>query len=194
MVPERRETSDGHELTLATHVLGPHLLTRGLVDVLDASGDGRLVWVSSGGMYASELRDDDLEFLKSAYSGEIAYARTKRMQLVLAEKWAEHLLDRHVVSHTMHPGWVDTPGVRTFLPKFRGLTLPFMRSADQGADTITWLVASPTPNASSGQFWNDRHVRPTTYGWRGRESADRRHRFWAFCQAATDDRSDARTG
>ena len=30
MPPERGETSEGHELTLATHVLGPHLLTKRL--------------------------------------------------------------------------------------------------------------------------------------------------------------------
>jgi dehydrogenase/reductase SDR family protein 12 len=185
MSPDRRETDDGHELTLATHVLGPHLLTSRLVDVLDADGDGRIVWVSSGGMYASELRDDDPEFRRDNYSGEVAYARTKRMQLVLAELWAERLADRRVVSHSMHPGWVDTPGVRTFLTKFRALTLPFMRSADQGADTITWLVASPTAGRSTGQFWHDRAVRPVTYGRGGRESAERRQRFWDFCQAAT---------
>jgi NAD(P)-dependent dehydrogenase (short-subunit alcohol dehydrogenase family) len=185
MSPEWRQTDDGHELTLATHVLGPHVLTRGLVDVLAADGDGRIVWVSSGGMYASELRDDDPEFRNDDYSGEVAYARTKRMQLVLAELWAEHLADRGVVSHGMHPGWVDTPGVRTFLTKFRALTLPFMRSADQGADTITWLVASPTARQSTGQFWHDRAVRPVTYGRSGRESADRRQRFWRYCETAT---------
>lgn len=188
MSPERQETDDGHELTLATHVLGPHVLTRALTDVLADDGEGRLIWVSSGGMYASELRDDDPEFRTGTYSGEAAYARTKRMQLVLAELWAEHLLDGDgtTVSHSMHPGWVDTPGVRTFLPKFRGLTLPFMRSAVQGADTITWLVAATEPSHSTGQFWNDRRVRPTNYGPRGRESADRRRRFWRYCQEATD--------
>lgn len=92
MSPARRETDDGHELTLATHVLGPHVLTRGLADVLAADGDGRIVWVSSGGMYASDLRDDDPEFRLDDYSGEAAYARTKRMQLArrVADSAAEH--------------------------------------------------------------------------------------------------------
>ena len=52
MPPERTETEEGHELALATHVLGPHLLTRRL-------RPSRVIWVSSGGMYAQKLRVDD---------------------------------------------------------------------------------------------------------------------------------------
>ena len=184
---ERKETAQGHELTLATHVLGPHLLTRHLVGALSADGDGRVIWVTSGGMYATSLRDDDPQFRVDKYSGNVAYSRTKRMQQVLAELWVDELGERPVVSHSMHPGWVDTPGVRTLLPKFRALTLPLIRSADQGADTIVWLAASPLPAQTSGRLWSDRRVRPTMYGPSGRESEQRRARFWYFCQRCTDD-------
>ena len=194
MVPERRETSDGHELTLATHVLGPHLLTRGLVDVLDASGDGRLVWVSSGGMYASELRDDDLEFLKSKYSGEVAYARTKRMQLVLAELWAEHLVDRHVVVARDAPRLGRHPR-RTHVPA----QVPWPDSAfhalGERGRRHAYLVGRIADAESQHRPVLERPPRATTtYGRRGRESADRRHRFWAFCQAVTNQASGANTG
>src|SRR4051794_9622418 len=60
MPPRRGETAEGHELALATHVLGPHLFTR----LLPAE---RSIWVSSGGMYAQKLITDDLEYLKSEY-------------------------------------------------------------------------------------------------------------------------------
>ena len=49
---ERHETSRGVELTFATNVLGPFLLTRLLEPRLRASGAARVVNVSSGGMYA----------------------------------------------------------------------------------------------------------------------------------------------
>lgn len=183
--PARTETEEGNELTLATHVLGPFLLTKLLTDSLAGDGDARVVWVSSGGMYASPLRSDDPQFLVDDYSGTVAYARTKRMQLVLAEMWGEELADRGVVSHSMHPGWVDTPGVQTFLPKFRGLTLPFMRTPWQGADTIVWLVAAPDAHRSTGGFWHDRVQRPKTYGREGRASAVDRQAFWDFCVSAS---------
>lgn len=183
--PERTVTAEGNELTLATHVLGPFLLTRMLTEALEKDGDARVVWVSSGGMYASPLRSDDPQFEDDDYSGEVAYARTKRMQLVLAEQWGEELAPRGVVSHSMHPGWVDTPGVQTFLPKFRALTLPFMRTPEQGADTIVWLVAAPEAHQSTGVFWHDRRPRPTTYGRQDRETAAERRTFWDFCESRT---------
>ena len=60
MPPERGETREGNELTLATHVLGPHLLTKRL-----PAPAARSIWVSSGGMYAQKLHVDDLEYLKA---------------------------------------------------------------------------------------------------------------------------------
>jgi NAD(P)-dependent dehydrogenase (short-subunit alcohol dehydrogenase family) len=52
---ERVITPDGLELTFATHVVGPFLLTRLLRGALEKSADGRVVWVSSGGMYTRRL-------------------------------------------------------------------------------------------------------------------------------------------
>ena len=43
---------------LATHVLGPHLLTKLLRP--PAAAAARVIWVSSGGMYGQRLRADDL--------------------------------------------------------------------------------------------------------------------------------------
>ena len=39
MFSERRETADGIERTIALHVVGPQVLTHGLLDVLAARGD-----------------------------------------------------------------------------------------------------------------------------------------------------------
>jgi len=48
-LPESRtETDEGHEVTLATHVLGPVLLTEQLTPALAASTDARVIFVSSG--------------------------------------------------------------------------------------------------------------------------------------------------
>jgi hypothetical protein len=34
----------------------------------------------------------------------------------------------------MHPGWADTAGVRNWMPLFRALTRPVIRTPEQGAD------------------------------------------------------------
>lgn len=168
MPPERSETTQGHEVQLASHVLGPHLMTEKLQPLLRAAGASSVVWMSSGGMYAAPLVDDDLEF-RSGYSGAKAYARTKRMQVVLADAWAGRLAGTGVKVESMHPGWASTPGVTEYLPLFNKITRPLLRDAGDGADTAVWLVATRPPSAA-GHFWHDRAQRPTTFGWQ--RSAD----------------------
>ncbi len=184
MPAERQETAEGHERMLATHVLGPHLLTKLLRPAL--RGGGRVVWISSGGMYSQRLRADDLEYEHGEYRPTTGYARTKRAQVVLSELWAEELRGDGAVSHAMHPGWADTPGIAASLPGFRRLAGPILRSHEQGADTIVWLAAADAPGRSSGRFWHDRRERPTHYAGRTREGAADRRALWEACERLTD--------
>ncbi len=57
--PERSETADRHEVALATHVLGPVLLTECLLPVLRGAENPRVILMSSGGMYTQSLPTDD---------------------------------------------------------------------------------------------------------------------------------------
>jgi NAD(P)-dependent dehydrogenase (short-subunit alcohol dehydrogenase family) len=185
MTEQRTESREGHELTLSVHVLGPHLLTS-LLRPAFAEG-ARVVFVASGGMYAQPLAVVDPEYREGEFSGVTAYARAKRMQVVLAQRWAEELGDGGQTGtgvHVMHPGWVDTPGVRDSLPRFRMLTRPILRTPDEGADTMVWLLAEPDLDPPTGGFWMDRTVRPTHYLGRHQESAADRERFWEFCGTA----------
>lgn len=179
--PERKESAQGHELVLATHVLGPSLLTHLLRDQLAADGDARVVWVSSGGMYTRPLDTSDLEATERPWSGTDAYARTKRMQVVLAQMWADRLRVDHVAVHAMHPGWADTPGVRGSLPRFHTAAKPLLRTAQQGADTIVWLVSAnggSVTAGASGVFWSDRRPRPLAYAPWQKEPAGERALLW----------------
>src|SRR5206468_1834775 len=102
----------------ATNVVGPFLLTKLLVPALERAREGRIVNVSSGGMYARRLRVDDLEMRSEPFDGVVAYARAKRAQVILTEMWAQRLREPGITVHSMHPGWVDTPGVESSLPRF----------------------------------------------------------------------------
>jgi dehydrogenase/reductase SDR family member 12 len=175
--PERQETSDGHEVAFATHVLGPVLLTEQLRPLL-AAAHGRVVIVSSGGMYAQRLSAGDPEYRRGAYSGTTAYARTKRMQVALAPLMQERWAADGIAVHTMHPGWADTPGIVTSLPGFHRLMGPLLRDAETGADTIVWLSASE-PAPGGGQFWHDRSPRPEHYLPFTRETGGSAERLWA---------------
>ncbi len=186
VLPEQRVvTEDGNELTLATHVLGPFLLTRLLADELRAGAPGRVIWVSSGGMYAQRLPAHDLQYQRGEYSGTTAYARTKRMQVILAEQWAERFPAADTVVHSMHPGWAGTAGVASSLPGFYRATKPLLRTPEQGADTVVWLAAAERAGTSTGRFWHDRTPRPTHYVPWTRETAGERTRLWQECERLT---------
>jgi len=180
---ERLTTVDGLELCLQTNLIGPHLLTSLLLPRLQASGAARVVNVSSGGMYGAKL---DLQGLvdppESPYDGVRAYARTKRALVVLTELWAERLAGSGVGFNSMHPGWADTPAVRTSLPRFHRLTRSILRSPEQGADTVVWLAASPRVERQSGGFWFDRKQRRTHLVPWTRETPTRRAGLWELCQ------------
>jgi dehydrogenase/reductase SDR family member 12 len=155
----RHLSVDGMELTFQTHVVAPFLLTALLLPQLEAAS-GRVVTVSSGGLYAQPLVIDDLQS-EHDYRGSVAYARAKRAQVLLNEEWAERLAPRGVSTHAMHPGWADTPGVQASLPTFHQITGPLLRTPEEGADTIVWLSATPADQLGTGRFWMDRRCRPT---------------------------------
>lgn len=160
MFPERRETAEGIERTTALHVVGPHVLTHGLLDTVATRG-GRFVWMSSGGMYTQGLSISRLQS-PDDYRPATAYARAKRAQVVLAREWQRRVGDDRGVSfHAMHPGWALTPGVEESLPLFRRVMGPLLRGATDGADTAVWLSLAPEAGRPGGQFWLDRRPRST---------------------------------
>jgi NAD(P)-dependent dehydrogenase (short-subunit alcohol dehydrogenase family) len=177
----RRVTADGLELTLATNVVGPFLLTHLLLPRLRAAA-ARIVTVSSGGMYAQRLSLDDLDWRRRPFDGVVAYAQTKRAEVVLSELWAERLAGTGVTANAMHPGWADTPSVRHSLPRFWRVARPILRSPEEGADTIVWLAASPRVAGRSGLFWLDRRPRATHLVPWTRERAEDRTALWALCR------------
>jgi NAD(P)-dependent dehydrogenase (short-subunit alcohol dehydrogenase family) len=184
---ERVETDDGLELTFATHVLGPFLLTRLLRGSLEKSADGRVIWVSSGGMYTRRLNLEDPNWIRRDYDGVVAYAETKRAQVVLAELWAEELRGSSVAVNAMHPGWADTPAVRSSLPRFHRVTKNVLRTPAEGADTVVWLAACPRAHQWTGDFFFDREKRRTHLLPFTRESEPDRRALWALCERLSAD-------
>lgn len=178
----------GLEATVASQVVGPHLLTRRLLDALDAN-DGRVITMSSGGMYSAGLTVSQLLMDPADYGGSEQYARAKRAQVTLNEMWPTRIEGRAVTFHALHPGWADTPGVEAALPTFRKIVGPALRTADQGADTMVWLTLDDgEPLESSGDFWHDRrrrsiHKLPTT---RRTDTPERRAALWAWVEEQSD--------
>ena len=187
MPPTRTESAQGHEMTMALHVLGPVLMTELLRPVMGGHAQdfgARVIFVTSGGMYGQRLRADDPEYHRGEYSPATAYARSKRAQVellpVLADRWSGD----HIGVHATHPGWADTPGVVDSLPRFHKLTGPLLRDAEGGADTTVWLGATE-PQPASGHLWHDRRARPTHLLRRTRTGDAERAEIWDWARDQT---------
>ncbi len=185
LVHQRIETRRGLELTFATNVVGPFLLTQLLAPRLAAAGDARVVFVSSGGMLTQKLDLDALTSRRAAkpFDGTVVYAQTKRAEVVIAERFAERLRSSGVFVASMHPGWVDTRSLATALPAFHRATRRLLRSAEQGADTMLWLSACPRLSlADSGRFWFDRAPRRTHVLPFSKDDPTAADALWSLCE------------
>lgn len=165
LINPRRENSNGLESSFALLLLGPVILTEMLKPLLGKASNtehaSRVINVSSGGMYAKKIEVDNIESTKSDYSGSDAYARSKRGLVMTGEYWAEHWKNDNIVVHNMHPGWAKTPGVADSLPGFNKKMKRFLRSSEQGADSIVWLASATEAGKSTGLFWLDREPHST---------------------------------
>ena len=154
----RTETPDGLETTFAINHLAPFLLTNLLQDLLEKSAPSRVIIVSSEAERWGSIDFDDLQS-KKKYRGFPVYGMTKLANIMFTYELAERLKGTGVTATCMHPGAVNTrfgtnnSGPMTIL--FRAFK-PFMRTPDQGADTVIWLSSSPDVEGVSGRYYSDR--------------------------------------
>jgi NAD(P)-dependent dehydrogenase (short-subunit alcohol dehydrogenase family) len=150
-----RQTAEGLELGFATNLLGHWVLDQGLRRGGALTAGSAIISMSSGGMYGAALDLGALQAPDAAtHDGFTAYAQHKRAQVELTHHW-NSLGPGQPRAWVMHPGWVDTDGVRSALPGFRKIFQAVLRTAQDGADTALWLAAA-RPDTGEG-IWLDRH-------------------------------------
>ncbi|MCC5870020.1 MAG: SDR family NAD(P)-dependent oxidoreductase, partial [Gammaproteobacteria bacterium] len=160
LLHEHSLTPEGNETSFATNILNHFLLTEGLIrhDLINRGGS--VINISSGGMYNAPLLVSRMNVTAPQhYHGVFAYAVHKRGQAELTCYWQGKYGRSHELRfYVMHPGWVDTEGVKTSLPRFRKILRLVLRSHAQGADTAIWLAAV-RPDSDPAGFWLDRKPR-----------------------------------
>jgi NAD(P)-dependent dehydrogenase (short-subunit alcohol dehydrogenase family) len=186
LVHEPTITPDGIELTAQVHVVAPFLLTGRLLSLLAATPDARVLTMSSGGMYLQRLDVDTLFDPVGAFDGTRTYAHAKRAQVELNREWARRFPSIGVGFHALHPGWVDTPGLREGLPTFASRLHPLLRTVAQGADTARWLAWTPEATAPGGELWHDRRPRRRVLLPGTGAPASARERLWVECARRAD--------
>ena len=121
-----------------------HLLGRNAVKVKHSAGIVR--GEVPGAVVIEEICDvADLESVAGDYDGVRVYARTKRMQVVLAEAWATRLAGTDIRVESMHPGWVD-PGAQ------RPTTFGWQRDEDPAA--VGLFLGQVTAMTDTDNVWS----------------------------------------
>jgi retinol dehydrogenase-12 len=181
-VYRRRETTaDGYERTFATNHLAPYLLTRLLLDRLEAAGTKPARVVSVSSQVHRQVRRipwDDLQSERS-YRGVAAYNVSKLANVLFTRALAERCDRRVVVANAVSPGFVHTDLNRGATLPFRiffMLMRPLQRSPQIGAETSVWAAVSPEAAAVTGGYFEKCRPAKTSALAQDRAAAER---LWA---------------
>jgi retinol dehydrogenase 12 len=184
---ERRLTAEGLEMTFALNHMAYFVLTGALRERLVGSAPARIVSTASAAHMGARLDFDDLQGAKG-YSGWAAYCRSKLCNILFTRELARQLAGTGVTANCLHPGFVASRFGRD-AGGWTGRLLPlaqfFAISAEQGADTIDYLVSSPEVGTVSGEYFVKRKIaRPSAAA---RDDAAART-LWEKCEAIAGSR------
>lgn len=154
--PRRELSADGFEVDFATNHLAPFLLTRLLVDLLQASAPARVVTVSSSAHHHVKRLDLDAMVTGENFHHMRTYTATKLLTVMFTNELAGRLAGSGVVANTADPGFVrtalgrDAPGG---FGMFLNLIRPFQLSPDRAAETPVHLATAAAAAETSGGYF-----------------------------------------
>ncbi len=103
----RQINDDGIELTFMVNYLAHFILTIKLIPLLKNSKQGRIINVSSIAHESARLELTDLNLAKN-YSGYIAYANSKFLNILFTYALARKLSSTNITVNALHPGVITT--------------------------------------------------------------------------------------
>ncbi len=157
MMDHEEYSKDGIEMTFAVNHVGHFLLTTGLIDLLKAGKDARIVHVSSGAHQFAKFRIDQL-VKPDKFSAWTTYGNSKLANILFSNELAERLQPLGITSNALHPGFVATSfgsGFSSFGSIVMWLARPFAKSPQEGAQTSIYLASSPEVATTTGKYFDD---------------------------------------
>lgn len=154
----RMTTVDGIESVFAVNHLAYFLLTQLLLERLAASAPARIINVASGAHQWGSLDINDLQNERS-YRALRVYGQSKLCNILFTRALAQRIVGTGVTVNAMHPGGVATGlgGNNGWWAKAIAAVLkPFIRTAEQGADTVVYLATAPEVEGVSGKYFIER--------------------------------------
>ena len=162
-LPQLTRTSAGYEMQFATNHLGHFALTIGLHQWL-AEGDGaRVVAVSSIGHLFGPVVFDDLHYRFRPYDQWTSYGQSKSAIVLFAVGAAQRWTGDGIAVNALMPGNIASTALARHMGpddlanfgKETDLTLPPVKTIEQGAATSVLMAASPEVEGVTGRYYED---------------------------------------
>lgn len=141
-------TKDGYEKSFVANHLGHFVLTINLLDLLEASYEGRIINVSSTAHSLGKVSRFLIKNNKNLTAFK-AYGDGKLANILFTKGLVKRLTGKPVLAFSLHPGVVGTnfggnfTGFSSFL---MSLAKPFMISSEEGAKTSIFLATTSLDN------------------------------------------------
>ena len=155
-------TKDGYEKSFIANHLGHFVLTINLLDLVEASGEGRIISVSSAAHALGKVSRFFVKYNKNLSVWK-AYGDGKLANILFTKGLVKRLVGKPI----LHPGVVGTnfggnfSGFSSFLMR---LAKPFMISPEEGAETSIFLATTPLENIKrdNGKYFAKCKVKSTS--------------------------------
>jgi len=153
----------GKEAQFAINHLGHFLLTRELLPLVKASGNGRVVVLSSGAHRRGGVRFDDINF-DQGYDKWLAYGQSKTANILFAVELNRQLTQEgsQVRAYAVHPGVIRTNLAR-HIPQAEQNAMAgafAYKTVHQGAATQVWTAIAPQLEGKGGYYLMDCKITP----------------------------------
>ena len=162
-LPELTRTPSGYEMQFATNHLGHFALTTGLHQWLAAANGARVVAVASIGHLFSPVVFDDLHYRFRPYDQWTSYGQSKSAIVLFAVGAAQRWAGDGIAVNALMPGNIASTALARHMGpddlanfgKETDLTLPPVKTIEQGAATSVLLAASPDVEGVTGRYYED---------------------------------------
>jgi NAD(P)-dependent dehydrogenase (short-subunit alcohol dehydrogenase family) len=162
-LPKLTRTPAGYEMQFATNHLGHFALTIGLHRWLAAAEGARVVAVSSIGHLFGPVVFDDLHYRFRPYDQWTSYGQSKSAIVLFAVGAAQRWTGDGIVVNALMPGNIASTALARHMGpddlanfgKETDLTLPPVKTIEQGAATSVLLAASPDVEGVTGRYYED---------------------------------------
>ncbi|MEE4302382.1 MAG: SDR family NAD(P)-dependent oxidoreductase [Pseudomonadales bacterium] len=176
-------TEDGFETQFGVDHLGHFLFYNRIAPSLLSAAPARIVMLSSGAHFNSDVLWDDVNWARTEYDKFLAYGQAKTANALCAVAMNARLQRRGVRAFSVHPGVIETNLGRYMTAEDRteliarmikrmggdpadvenmdlGSLPMFIKSVEQGAATSCWAATAASLDAYGGRYLADCRVAP----------------------------------